>query len=646
MKRKRLFIPILSILIVCVSFGFFYSLGDDHNTTAVQKDNSYTFTPPSSTNQKDLVGSWTQGAVVLQGRYAGRGVTWIDATNISWLYFLGGDMDGSGNGITRVDKYNINTNVWTNVASMPNTLANFSATRLKDSIYTVGGLVNTYFTSETAIVQKYDINANSWTTRASLPIVTGWPESVGYQDSLIYCLGGMISGGTTGTNAVWLYSCRTNTWRAATSLPTNRMGGACAMVGDTIVYVGGSNGWGGAVDHIVYRGVISQADRSSIAWNNTGLQYPGSNYWRFTAASWGCKGLITTGGAPSGFTIGTPETYVYSPGANTWTAQANLPVAMNTGNAGTVLFNSSSNIYKFVVASGLILSAPYSIPNTQIFTDTLPCAPPAPAYPWCEGFTSATFPPTGWTITGGTANAWLRSGTVSGYGLGTGAAYYNMWSALPGENEDFKTLTFSGTTNATDSVEFDYAYSPYPSSPPYSQDSLVILASTNGGTSWISLARMGPTDLQTAPASSSEFIPTASQWARKRLSVPLGTNKIDFLGESQFGNDLYIDSICVQHPTGIQPITNGIPRVYSLAQNYPNPFNPSTKISFALPKAGNVELKIYDILGREVTTLVNEFRIAGNYTVDFNAANLASGVYFYRIKSGDFIDTKKMVLMK
>jgi hypothetical protein len=319
---------------------------------------------------------------------------------------------------------------------------------------------------------------------------------------------------------------------------------------------------------------------------------------------------------------------------------------MNTGNAGSVLFNSSSNIYKFVVASGLILSAPYSIPNTQIFTDTLPCAPPAPAYPWCEGFTSATFPPTGWTITGGTANAWLRSGTVSGYGLGTGAAYYNMWSALPGENEDFKTLTFSGTTNATDSVEFDYAYSPYPSSPPYSQDSLVILASTNGGTSWISLARMGPTDLQTAPASSSEFIPTASQWARKRLSVPLGTNKIDFLGESQFGNDLYIDSICVQHPTGIQPITNGIPRVYSLAQNYPNPFNPSTKISFALPKAGNVELKIYDILGREVTTLVNEFRIAGNYTVDFNAANLASGVYFYRIKSGDFIDTKKMVLMK
>ena len=126
MKRTRLIVFIPAILIVCVSFGFFYSLSDDHNTTAVQIDNSNTLTPPTSPTQKDLVGAWQDGANVLQGRYAGRGVTWIDATGTSWLYFIGGDMDGSGNGITRVDKYNINTNTWTNVASMPNTLANLN----------------------------------------------------------------------------------------------------------------------------------------------------------------------------------------------------------------------------------------------------------------------------------------------------------------------------------------------------------------------------------------------------------------------------------------------------------------------------------------------------------------------------------------
>ena len=93
-------------------------------------------------------------------------------------------------------------------------------------------------------------------------------------------------------------------------------------------------------------------------------------------------------------------------------------------------------------------------------------------------------------------------------------------------------------------------------------------------------------------------------------------------------------------------ISSNLPAVYSLSQNYPNPFNPSTKISFALPKAGNVKLVVYDILGREVATLVNEFETAGNHTVDFNASNLASGVYLYKIEAGTFTDTKKMLLVK
>lgn len=98
--------------------------------------------------------------------------------------------------------------------------------------------------------------------------------------------------------------------------------------------------------------------------------------------------------------------------------------------------------------------------------------------------------------------------------------------------------------------------------------------------------------------------------------------------------------------TGSQISSNQVPNVYSLAQNYPNPFNPSTKISFALPKAGNVKLVVFDLLGREIRTLVNEFRTAGNHTVEFNASNLASGVYFYRIEAGDFTATKKMLLIK
>ena len=97
---------------------------------------------------------------------------------------------------------------------------------------------------------------------------------------------------------------------------------------------------------------------------------------------------------------------------------------------------------------------------------------------------------------------------------------------------------------------------------------------------------------------------------------------------------------------GINPVTHGIPRLYSLAQNYPNPFNPSTRISYEIPKSGIVKLVVTDVLGREVTTLVNEFKQAGSYSLEFNASNYASGVYFYTIKSGDFTNTKKMVLIK
>lgn len=85
---------------------------------------------------------------------------------------------------------------------------------------------------------------------------------------------------------------------------------------------------------------------------------------------------------------------------------------------------------------------------------------------------------------------------------------------------------------------------------------------------------------------------------------------------------------------------------FYLSQNYPNPFNPTTKIEFQISNAGPVSLRIYDILGREVATLINEEKPAGNYEVEFDGGNLSSGVYFYKLQAGDFIQTKKMILLR
>jgi hypothetical protein len=99
----------------------------------------------------------------------------------------------------------------------------------------------------------------------------------------------------------------------------------------------------------------------------------------------------------------------------------------------------------------------------------------------------------------------------------------------------------------------------------------------------------------------------------------------------------------------VKKVTSILPVSYNLSQNYPNPFNPVTKINYELPKDSKVKLVIYDILGREIKTLVNELKQAGRYNVEFNGTQFASGVYFYRIlveEGKSYSSVKKMVLIK
>ena len=104
--------------------------------------------------------------------------------------------------------------------------------------------------------------------------------------------------------------------------------------------------------------------------------------------------------------------------------------------------------------------------------------------------------------------------------------------------------------------------------------------------------------------------------------------------------------ITVNSATGINIAGDIIQNNFILKQNYPNPFNPSTRINYTIPKTSFVNLKIYNVLGKEVATLVNEIKPAGNYEVLFNGSNLASGVYFYKMEADKFSSTKKFILLK
>ena len=93
-------------------------------------------------------------------------------------------------------------------------------------------------------------------------------------------------------------------------------------------------------------------------------------------------------------------------------------------------------------------------------------------------------------------------------------------------------------------------------------------------------------------------------------------------------------------------IDNSIPKRFHLSQNYPNPFNPKTSIEFELPKTSDVTLNVFNILGEEVAILLSASLLPGSHSVEWDASNLASGVYLYRLQTGDHVETKKMILMR
>jgi len=153
------------------------------------------------------------------------------------------------------------------------------------------------------------------------------------------------------------------------------------------------------------------------------------------------------------------------------------------------------------------------------------------------------------------------------------------------------------------------------------------------------IGRFGDFNISLDANTSHTFVPVWTDLTNSELQVLV-----------DIGNDGSIDDTLslVNQVTGIGEDQGSFltPDSYNLAQNYPNPFNPSTTISWQSPVGSHQTLKIYDVLGNEVATLVDEFREAGRYEITFDASNLASGIYFYRLQVGSFVETKKMILLR
>jgi hypothetical protein len=121
---------------------------------------------------------------------------------------------------------------------------------------------------------------------------------------------------------------------------------------------------------------------------------------------------------------------------------------------------------------------------------------------------------------------------------------------------------------------------------------------------------------------------------------------VDTLTKAHVGSYFLLDDLAFSGATNVENQTSALPEMFNLDQNYPNPFNPGTVIPFSLQKGSQVKLRVYNILGKEMATLVNGYRPAGHYVEKFDAAALSSGVYFYRLEAGTLSAMKHMLLIK
>lgn len=328
-----------------------------------------------SNDPAGVAAGWYIGSdIISPGSYGGAGACYM-ANDTLWLFALNGDQDGFGTALGELRKYNVNTDAWTDLATDIGR-AWTSMVCIGTKLYALGGLPNGAgaWSQMTGDLRCYDIPTDTWTPLTSANVETGSSGMVVYQDSLIYAIGGQ---GTSGSpiNDVQLYNVAGNSWRAATSLPDSRANGWCAILRDTLYYGCGCGPTTGNFNNNIYVGIINPADHASITWTTSSVTFPGTGRHRMDASIFG--GMWPTG-----------ESIIIGPGAGAvWWGTGTQSHKWNGGTSsftsiGPVQATSDAMVgagsyvdgiyrkWRFVIASGLVMSDPYHILTTQVYADS------------------------------------------------------------------------------------------------------------------------------------------------------------------------------------------------------------------------------------------------------------------------------------
>lgn len=296
---------------------------------------------------------WMAGADINIPTYMGSGcATMFNGSAL--MFSIGGNTPSALN--TEVNKYDLAANTWTAMAPLPVKRVVMTSAALAGKVFVFGGSDGSSYQTS---VFEYDIATNAWSNAANLPGVLGWAKAYPYQDSLVYLVGGYD--GANYLTQVLLYNLNTNTFRAATGIPVGTFGGALAITGNKIVYVGGATV--GGIVATTFVGTIDATDRSLITWE-TKASYPVGTRFRWDGGSWN-DGIIVAGGSSSATWSGSTECYVYKPATDTWIPMPNRTGLILGSSVGALTLANGG--LRYIMASGYDGSA--AVTSTQIFFD-------------------------------------------------------------------------------------------------------------------------------------------------------------------------------------------------------------------------------------------------------------------------------------
>jgi D-alanyl-D-alanine carboxypeptidase len=263
-------------------------------------------------------------------------------------------------------------------------------------------------------------------------------------------------------------------------------------------------------------------------------------------------------------------------------------------------------------------------------------------FPLVQEFEDPLFPPEGWITAPDILTQWGPTMLSSFSGSGC-AVKCNVWDDHPGAryNLDMPMINLTGINDPT--LYFTYAYACGYSSSAMHYDTLKILISTDCGTTWQTLFYKGGVDLRTSMVSTIPFFPQSGQWRNVMVSLGAYTGEviIRFQDICGYGNNLFLDDVRVDYPTGWN--NEKITGTGLQITNCPNPCAVSTTFSYNLGTASEVKLQIFNTLGQLVAEPVHSWQQPGDHEFGWNAGNLPSGIYFYRIRAGNKTGSGKIV---